>query len=478
MGEPVPISLGLRSNPARNPQAGNARLINCYAEETTEDGKTVWTLYGTPGYRNFGSALNVGPIRALLDVDGTLYVVSGRDVFAVTSAGAATRIGGIATDGPVYWERNRKIPPQIGLVSSGAYYVIDTLGNSVTEILDPDLPAPISFSVLDGYGILPIANRQFMLTGIDEFTTIDGLDQGTVEAYPDEIVRSMVLERELVMFKQTSTEWFQNTGAADFPFERVHAIETGCLSAESCAKVDTQEKKTLIWVAPDHTVRAMSGYSGQVISNNEIHKLIERLHEDGNIGQLKGIAWAQGGKFAYALSCDSWTRIYDAKTGYWREHDSYGVGRWRVGAITKFGTKLIAGDFETGQLYEVRSDLYDEAGQPLIATIQTPHVHAFPYRIAMNGLYIDAARGVGLNSPLSHIADPELMISWSKDSGDSWSAQRLRKLGALGRKAKRIQPITRLGMAGQHGVIFRFSISAPVERVVIAAALDFDRLSA
>jgi len=379
---------------------------------------------------------------------------------------------------PVYMERNRKVPPEIGLVSGGSYFVIDTLANTVTQIFDVDLPAPISFSVLDGYGILPIANRQFMLTGIDEFTTIDGLDQGTVEAYPDEIVRSMVLERELVFFKQTSIEWFQDTGAEDFPFERVHAIELGCLSAESVAKVDTAERKTLIWVAPDHTVRAMSGYSGQVISTNELHERIRKLHQDGNIGQLKGISWTDGGTFNYALSCDAWTRIYDAKTGNWRDHESYQRSRWRVGTMTKFGTKLIAGDHQTGQLYEVRNDVYDEVGEPLIATIQTPPVHAFPFRIAINGLYVDAARGVGLNSPQDHIADPELMVSWSKDAGDSWSAERRMKLGRLGQKAKRIQPIYRLGTASQAGVVFRFALSAPVERVMISASLDFDKLSA
>jgi hypothetical protein len=44
MGTPAPISLGSRTNPARNQQAGNAQLINCFAEETSQDAKTVWTM--------------------------------------------------------------------------------------------------------------------------------------------------------------------------------------------------------------------------------------------------------------------------------------------------------------------------------------------------------------------------------------------------------------------------------------------------
>ncbi len=476
MGEPTPISLGLRSNPARNRQSGSCRLINCLAEETSEDGKVVWTIYGTPGLANFGSALPGGAIRAMLVVGTTLYAVSGRNVYAVSASGAATLIGGIPTDGPVYMERNRKTPAQIGIVSDGLFYVIDTTANSFTQINDPDLPSPISLSVINGYGVLPTPGGRFMLTGIDEFTTIDGLDEGTAEAYPDEIVRSAVLENELILFGEQSTEWHQDTGDTDFPFARVTAVEIGCLAGASVAKVDTEDRKTLIWVAPDHTVRQMSGYSGRVISTNEISKLIKELHTAGNIGQLKGVAWADDGRFSYALSCDSWTRVYNSKTGHWREQQSYGLARWRVSEVVKFGSKLIAGDYQSGQLYEMRADIYDEAGQPLIAEVITPHVHAFPYDITMSALYIDMARGVGTNSASAHIADPKLMVSWSKDSGLSWSAERERSLGALGQSAKRIQPILRLGSAGQHGVVFRFRISAPVERVFMSAALDFDVL--
>src|SRR5690606_2840808 len=255
MGEPTPISLGIRSNPARNRQAGYAQLINCFAEETQQEGKTVWTIYSTEGLAAFGSALAGGGVRAGISIGPAAFVVVGRNIYRVSPSGAATLIGGIPTDGPVYMERNRRNPAQIGVVSDGIYVVIDTLANSVTEISDPDLPSPISISVLDGYGIIPVIGASYMLTGIDDFTTIDGLDEGTAEAYPDEILRSMTLEREAVFFKETSIEWHQNTGDPDFPFERVHALELGCLAGDSVAKVDTPSRKTILWVAPDHTVR-------------------------------------------------------------------------------------------------------------------------------------------------------------------------------------------------------------------------------
>ena len=107
MGEPVNISLGVRSNPARNRQAGSARFINCVAEETEQEGKVLWTIYGTPGLLGFGAPLGDGPIRAALPVDGTLYVVSGRSIYSVNQSGVSVRIGGLPTEGPAYMDRNR-----------------------------------------------------------------------------------------------------------------------------------------------------------------------------------------------------------------------------------------------------------------------------------------------------------------------------------------------------------------------------------
>lgn len=476
MAEPVPISLGLRSNPARNSQAGSARLINCLAEETGEEGKSVWTLYGAPGLRNFGTVLNDGPVRFMIVVGETLYVVSGRDVFAVGPGGTASRIGGIPTDGPVYGASNRRVPAEIGLVSGGGYFLIDVGANSLTQISDVDLPAPLSISFLNGYFVFPVANARYMLSGLDDGSTIDGLDEGTAEFLPDDLVRSITLENELILGGTQSLEWHQDLGNEDFPFQRVHATEIGMLAGDSAALVPTPTRKTVIFVANDHTVRLVSGYSTEVISTNEIQQLIKNVHDAGNINQLRGFGFADSGRFAYCLTCDTFSRVWDAKVG-WYERKSYGLNRWRVGSVVQFGTKLVAGDYATGQLYELRGDVYDEAGDPLIAEVITPVVHAFPYRLALNGLFIDMARGVGLNSPQDHIANPKLTVAISRDGGDSWGAERERNIGTLAQKAKRIQPIYRMGTCSQAGAQFRLRLSAPVERVIMSMALDSDRLA-
>lgn len=478
MSEPTPISLGIRSNPARNRQGGYARLTNCFAEEQGEEGKTTWMIYGTAGLANFGSAVAGGGIREMIAVGGKAYIAAGRNIYAVNGSGTSTLLGGIPTTSALFMDRNRKVPPQIGAVSAGLYYVIDTTNDSLTAIESAYLSGPICISMLDGYGIIPKANGLFQLTDVDDMATIDSGGEGTCEAYPDSIVRSATLEREAVFFGEDSIEWHQNTGASPMPLTRVTATEIGCLSGNSVAKVDTKEKKTLIWVANDHTVRAMSGYGGSAISTNEIEDLIKAQHAAGKATDLTGIAWSDAGRFFYALSCDDWTKVYDAKTGIWHDRKSYGLDRWRVSKVVQFGNRLIAGDYATGQLYTMSDNVYDEAGEPLVAEIITPPVHAHPYPLRFNALYIDAAVGVGLNSTEDYLAEPELMVSWSKDGGYSWSAERTRSLGKLSSTMRRIQPIRKIGACGANGLMFRFRISAPVKRLLMQVSVDFDRLKA
>jgi hypothetical protein len=477
MGNPVPISLGVRANPSRHSkQAGNARLINCFAEEVGEEGKSQWLITATGGLSNFGASLGSEGIREMIEVDGALYVVPGRQIYQVNTSGIGTRVGGIPTDGPVYARRNRANPVQIGWVSDGLFYV--TTNGATSEVSDSDLPPPSSLAYLDGYGVLPISRGRYMLTGIDEFTTVDGLDEGTAEANPDPIVRAHELGREVYFFGTKTTEPHQNTGDADFPLQRSQVLEVGCAAADSVAPVDMPGGKALMFVAHDHTVRVLQGYQTQVVSTGDIENKIRLLAEAGTIGTLTATSWSWGGRFFYALSCASWTVCYDAKTGLWHERRSYLSDRWRVSKVTSFNGQLIAGDATTGQLYTMNDDTFAEGSDPHVFEIITPPVHAFPSGGVINGLYVDAVSGVGLNTTTDYNLDPVMLVDWSRDGGATFSTPREVPLFRQGQTGRRIQPIRRLGRFGQKGIVFRFRISADVQKVMMSVALDFDALAA
>lgn len=473
MGEIVPLSLGIRSNPARNRQAGNGRLINCFAEEQGEEGKSVWAIYGIEGLANFGVQLDGGGIRELLEVKQRLIAAAGQRIHAVDLGGGASNLGGVATSGHLYMRTNRREPSQVGIVSDGLYYKVDDL--VLSQVQDADLPAPTSLAYLDGYGILPGDNAGFMITGLDDFSTIDGLDEGICDSTPKPIVRVQELGREVYFFKETNTEVHVNTGDADFPFEREQTVEIGCLAPRSVAIADTPEARTLFWVAPDHTVRQLAGYSARVVSTNEVSKLIRTLAVAGRANELVATAWAASGRFFYSLSCADWTRCLDTKTGAWHERRSHGLNRWRVSHVSTFGSKLIAGDYANGQLYEMNETFFDEAGNYLVSEIIAPPVHAYPYDVRFNALYVDAAVGVGLNSASVFEREPKMIFDYSDDDGFSFTGTRGLALGTVG-QPRPIPPINGLGCCGPKGRHFRFRIPAPVEKVIMSVMMDMDVL--
>jgi hypothetical protein len=477
VGTITPISLGRRSNPAKQAkQAGNARHINCFAEEIGEEGKSQWAITACAGLETFGSSLGATGVRDMLEVDGALYVVPGPELLKVDTAANVSSVGSIPTLGSVYMRRNRAVPPQIGIVSDGFYAVAQN--DVLTTITDGDLPNPTSLAFLDGYGVIPKDDGRYMLTGSDDFTTIDTLDEGTAESDPDPIVIAHELGREVYFFGTKTTEPHLNDGDDDFPLRRSQVVDVGCAAKDSVCPVDTPRGKGLMFVAHDHTVRLMGGYTAAVVSTGEIEDLIRKLAEAGNIRDLKATSWAWGGRSFYSLSCEDWTRCFDAKTGNWHERASYGSERWRIGKVTTFAGKLIAGDATTGQLYQMKDEIYDEAGEPLVMEIITPPVHVFPYGGIVNGLYIDAVSGVGLNTTATQNLDPKMLVDWSKDGGETWSAPREVALHRLGQTARRVPPIYRLGAFGQKGVTFRFRISAAVKKVMLSVSVDVDRLAA
>lgn len=507
MANPVPISLGVRSNPAReSKQSGNARLVNCFSEQVGQEGKSPWLITATPGLSNFYPAdppswvlesgdvtddLDIdfvnnrawlrdaeldGGVREMIEVDGYLYVVAGRQLYRFNTSGEATLIGGIPTDGPVYARRNRRSPAQIAFVSDGLLYVWDTA--SLTQVSDPDLPPPTSLAYLDGYGVLPVSNGRYMLTSIDDFTAIDGLDEGTAEANPDPILRAHELGREVVFFGTKTLEFHGDSGDADFPFTRSQSVELGCLAADSVAPVGTLGAQTLVWVANDHTVRELVGYAGKVISSGEIEGLIQSLDEADRASELRATGWSWGGRFFYALSCADWTRVYDAKTGNWHERKSYLSERWRVSKVVSFAGKLIAGDATEGRLYQISDTVFAEGNEPHILSIISPPIHLYPYSAVGHALHIDVASGVGLNTTVPADLDPEMMVALSRDGGNTFYSSDTVSLGRLAQDAKRVTPFRQLGMFGPKGLTVRIEISAAVQKVVMSAAVEVERLAA
>jgi hypothetical protein len=478
----MPISLGGSSALARHGQEGLARLVNCYVEQVGELGKVPEVIYAIDGLTLFADASqssNAG-VRAMLVVSQTLYAVIGRQVYAIDRSGTTTLLGSIGTDGLTTMAANRKAPdPQIAIVCGGEYWLIE--GGILSQINDPDLPAPVMVFEVDGYFIFIIADGRFFISGLNDGGSITPLDFATAAALSDGLVAGARRGRDVLLFGQRSTEAWQDTGNADFPFERGQVMAVGCYAAGSVAPltavVNDQTVDTVAWAATDSEggyigIMLLVGYSTLKISTYDIDRLVSR---DPAPNDIRAFAWAEGGHVFYAITGTGYSKVYDTSNGRWHDRESYGLDRWRCSCHAQFGAMHIFGDYASPVLYRSSPAVYTENGQPIICDVYTPPVHAEPFALKYYALQVDAVMGVGLNSTDTAVSDPEIEISWSDDGGATYGPGRLERLGADGDRRRRI--ITRnLGTAVTR--TFRLRVSAAVVRGLMAAKVKVRRMAA
>ena len=482
MAQPITIELAGSSNQGRFGLESTARLVNCYKETLGPEAKNQFALYAVNGLNLFASLSGAsGGVRAMMALDSELLVVAGRQFYSVDISGVATIKGGIATDSLVTMARNRQAPnPQAVIVSDGQWLIYQ---NGELELgSDVDLEAPIYVTEKDGYFVFLSESGRFTISGIDS-TTIDGLDFATAASDADGGVALATRGSDLIIFGTRSTEFWTNTGNADFPFERQTYRGYGCYSAgsvsEITALIDGQMIDSVVWAATDETgaftgLFLLSGYGAVKISTYEIDR---KIKADTMPGNIRSFAWSENGHVFYTIRGTGYAHTYDTVEKAWHERKSQHYDYWRATAHETFGGLAIFGDSVGGELWSSSIDVYNEDGAPIQMSIELPVVHAFPYELALTRVILDAQTGVGLNSTDEDYSDPEVAFDMSWDGGYNFDEISVRPVGKQGQTLQKID-WWGLGMIPRQGAVLRFRMSPNVRRAVLGVAIAVDQLSA
>ena len=244
-------------------------------------------------------------------MNGTLYVVSGTEVYSIDSAGTATDLGDITGSGAASMDDNGT---ELVIVSGGNGWVYN--GSTLSAIADADFPTVTSVTFLDGYHIFSKdSSDQLIISASYDPTSYGALDFATAEADPDNLVRVLTDHQELWLFGENTTEIWYYSGAAAFPFERITGafIERGCAAVNSVAKMDN----SVFWLGDDLIVYRAAEYTPQRISTHPIEGAIGTF---ANPAVAEGWTYIQDGHSFYVLTFAEATFVYDAASGLCREH--------------------------------------------------------------------------------------------------------------------------------------------------------------
>lgn len=449
----------------KNATATAQSRTNIYYEVQQDPDRTRVVAYGTPGLSLFVS-LGAQPCRGawMPPERNYAYFVNGTGFYEVNNAGIATLRGSLLTSsGRISMIDNGT---QICIVdgSYGYIYNMDTL--LFSQITDANFPnGADTVTWQDGFFLVNF--------GTDVYNSAynDGLvwtgDFLTAESSPDSIVRVFSDHQEAIIFGTQSAEIWTNTGAADFPFERLPgaALEWGLAARDSVSKFDD----AVMFLAQNRLGQVicarMQGYRITRVSN---HDLEAKWRGFGNFADANAYSYMLDGHPMYVVHFptggQSW--LYDGSSNAWTQLKSYGETRHRSDLHgVYFGRNLVT-DFESGNIYNLDPDVYDENGDPLIRQIVGRHIFKDFTRMAIDAFQLDIETGVGLATGQG--VNPMAILEISRDGGRTWGPQRLAPIGKVGKYKNRC--IWRRCGRGRD-FTFRVTISDPVKLAINGAGI-------
>jgi hypothetical protein len=493
----------------RSVNAADARMVNLFPEIVPEAGKEPAFLNRAPGLKLLNTVGN-GPIRGLWAFsadDGVGFVVSGTQLYKINNAYAATLIGTVAGTGPVSMADNGT---QLFIAANGPSYIYNNTTNAFSQITDPDFPGAVTVCYLDGYFVFNQPNSQLLwVTQLLDGTSIDPLDFASTEGSPDGLIAVASNFREVWAFGTNSIEVWYDSGATDFPLQRIQGAfnELGCAAPYSVAKMDNG----LFWLGRDRRgqgiVYRANGYTGVRISTHAVEWQIQQY---ADLSDAVAYTYQQDGHSFYVLVFPSanTTWVYDAATQAWHERAGFVDGnftRHRGNCQMSFNNKIVIGDFENGNIYAFDLDDFSDNGSIqkwLRSWRALPTGQNNLKRTTQHMMQMDCESGVGLNGLVfnetiylqteaddylitesgdyliadqeaiaTQGADPQVMLRWSDDGGHTWSNEHWASMGKIGQYYKRVI-WRRLGMTVKlRDRVYEASGTDPVKIAIMGAEL-------
>lgn len=446
------------------------RLVNMYPEMIPDGGKEPGALIACPGFKSLyflGAAVSLR--GGFASSDGNLYVVADNKLYLITAGFYSITIIGTLDhgSGPVSIEDNGA---QLGIVDGIAGYTYTYASATFAKITDPDFPNGCKqLGYGDTYGIvIDPGTQQFFISSPNDFTAWNPLDFSSAEGSPDKALSLVVDHRELWIGGQNSTEVFQNTGNADFPYERVSGgfIEQGVGAIYTVVKMDN----SIFWLGGGRNgsgiVWRAEGYQPVRVSNHGVEKAISSYSK---IDDAFAFAYEQEGHSFYVLIFPTaeacW--CYDAATKLWHERTGFADGHETLYPLTfhvNFSGKNVVGHRSNGHIYTLDADThtYGEEHRLALRSFRLAHKEFDPYSVGE--LTIDMEPAVGNSLPPGD--DPKLDLRVSKDGGMSFGPVKRAKMGKIGESQNRVV-YRRLGQAVDW--VLEVSTTDPVRVVMLGA---------
>lgn len=381
------VGFGLSSS--GEPQTTARSALNYYFEPRPAGEKSTHVVKPYPGLSVFATINSgTGTMRCIHTMGTVAFIVCANKLIELNSSGTETVRGTLSSSGGRV-EAADDGATMVLVDGSRVYTYVQATATFTTLGSTTCNGGPASVTWLGGYFVIGSSVGGALAR---VYVSADGSTWGTTdfasaESNPDALVAVRAVGNTLVVIGEFSTEFWSQTGAADYPFQPVvgATLPYGSPAIEGTAVVRIGQSVYMIGqsrgtIAP--FILRIRGYQAERISSPDF----ERILRGYALSSSKAFAFELDGHEFYQITFGSVpaTWVYDALTGIWSKLDQFGAGAAHFcgfGLMVPFAGGLaantilgLANDGATGKVYKYRPDLVTEDGSAAKRELVLDHV--------------------------------------------------------------------------------------------------------
>lgn len=456
------------------------RSVNLYCEKSESAGaKTELSLIATPGSRLF-TALPEITVPGLFTQNGRSFAAAA-NLWELLADGTQINRGGLGGQptGPTQIIGNEG---QLLILNLGQLYVLTLATNVLAPVNMAQFAKPVlQIDFVDGYGLAVLqGSHTWQQSGLEDFTTWNGLDIATISLFPDNIVSMKVDHRYPWFLSAKKSAPYQNVGAGFPVFNPIPGalVEDGCAATFATVQMDN----ALFWLSQNERgfmeAKRSQGFGAPLrVSTHATEFAWQQYSQTSDAVayslQIQGHAW-----WVIRFPTPNCTWVYDASTGFWFEWAFWNerAGTYEAHHSTShtfnWGKQLV-GDWATGNIYELSTQFASDVGGPVRILRQTPTTSKDGEFVYYRSVEFDVQAGLAPEIPLLDgngvTRGAQLLLSWSNDEGRTFPIECILDCGELGQFNKRVRK-TMLGRARNR--VWRAVATDPVGWRFARAFLD------
>lgn len=421
-------------------------IVNMFAEASEPEENVI--LQSRPGLQIL-SSLGEEPVRKLYSekgvFNGALFAIAGEIVYR-----DGAQIGTLDGSYPVSIDSFADLT---FLTAGAKIWAYD--GVTYSAVPFPDDKETLRLCVGASRLIVIEKNTQRIYWSDPLSQTIDPLSFAEAENSPDALLDLLYIGDTLILFGESTTEFWTSSTDADLPFVPVQGrVFPKGVRGPGCA---TKINSTYAWITDTNQVCLTA--PDNVVSSRELELIIQ--------GSSTASLWTfyiDSVEFL-AVTTDQETWVFNTLTGYWSTFESYGETNFEpvTWAKNTFGSQY------SGRLLSWQATFSDESRDILERRFRVfQSIKTDPVIIYNIVLKTDS----GTTNYLTGIySNPRVELRTSRDGGNTFSPWRVSNLGVQGAYRQQAKWLS-LGMFSYPGAMAELRITDPVPFTVSSTAAN------